>query len=59
MTNLQIITAIIDAKRSEPYGNEQSFQLGYIMTLFAEIADHHPDVASELQDRLNSLKGKK
>lgn len=59
MTNLQIITAIIDAKRSEPYGNEQSFQLGYIMTLLAEIADHHQDVASELQDRLNSLKGKK
>jgi hypothetical protein len=59
MTNLQIITAIIDAKRSEPYGKERSFQLGYIMTLLAEIADHHTDVASELQDRLNSLKGKK
>jgi hypothetical protein len=59
MTNTQIITAIIDAKRSEPYGNEKSFQLGYIVTLLAEIADHHPDVAAELQDRLTSLKGKK
>jgi pterin-4a-carbinolamine dehydratase len=59
MTNTQIITAIIDAKRSEPYGNEQSFQLGYIVMLLAEIADHHPDVAVELQDRLTSLKGKK
>lgn len=58
MDNYELVSAILDAKRSEPYGDSCSFKLGYLMEMLASIANNHPDVAAELQDRLNSLKGK-
>ena len=59
MSNHETILAILDAERGEPYGDTSSFKLGYLILMLASIADHHPDVAAELQDRLNSLKEKK
>ena len=59
MSNHETILAILNAERDEPYGDTCSFKLGYLILMLSSIADHHPDVASELQDRLNSLKGKK
>jgi|DEB3_MinimDraft_2_1074329.scaffolds.fasta_scaffold102292_2 hypothetical protein len=58
MSNHETILAILDAERGEPYGDTASFKLGYLILMLASIADHHPDVAAELQDRLKSLKGK-
>ena len=58
MDNDKIITAILDAQSYKPYGDSCSFKLGYLMEMLTSIADHHPDVAKELQDRLKSLKGK-
>lgn len=57
MDNHQTITAILDAQASKPYGDRCSFKLGYLMEMLGSIADHHPDVAAELQDRLKNLKG--
>lgn len=59
MTNHEVITSLLDAKRNYPYGDTCSFKLGYLMEVLTDIANNHPDVAAELQDRLNSLKGKK
>ena len=59
MSNHEIILAILDAKRGEPYGDTASFKLGYLIEILASIANNHSDVAAELQNRLNSLKGKK
>jgi len=58
MSNHETILAILDAERGEPYGDTASFKLGYLILMLASIADHHPDVAEELQDRLKSMKGK-
>ncbi len=58
MSNHETILAILDAERGEPYGDTASFKLGYLIIMLASIADHHPDVAAELQDRLKSLRGK-
>lgn len=58
MSNHETILAILDAERGEPYGDTASFKLGYLMEMLGSIANNHPDVAAELQDRLNSLKGK-
>jgi hypothetical protein len=57
MNNHQIITAILDEKVSSPYGDRCSFKLGYLMEMLGSIADRHPAVAKELQDRLKLLKG--
>jgi hypothetical protein len=62
MSNHETILAILDAERGEPYGDTASFKLGYLILMLTSIADHHPDVADELQDRLdhlNRLKGNK
>lgn len=57
MSNTEIILAILDAKRAEPYGDTCSFKLGYLIDTLASIAYRHPDVAAELKDRLNHMKG--
>jgi hypothetical protein len=59
MSNHETILAILDAESGEPYGDTASFKLGYLILMLTSIADHHPDVAEELQDRLNRVKGKK
>ena len=59
MSNHETILAILDSQTGEPYGNEPSFKLGYLILMLVDIADHHPDVAEELQDRLKRIKGKK
>lgn len=59
MTNMDLIAALLDESRDGPYGDSCSFKLGYVMQLLAEIADSNKDVAAELQDRLNFMKGKK
>lgn len=58
MSNHETILAILNAQSFKPYGDSCSFKLGYIMELLGNIADRHPEVAAELQDRLKSLKGK-
>lgn len=59
MSNHETILAILNSERHAPYGNECSFKLGYLILMLTSIADHHPEVAAELQDRLKSLKGAK
>ena len=59
MSNHETILAILNSQTGEPYGNECSFKLGYLILMLVDIADHHPDVAEELQDRLKRIKGKK
>lgn len=59
MSNHETILAILDSQTGEPYGNEPSFKLGYLILMLVDIADHHPDVADELQDRLKRIKGRK
>lgn len=57
MDNHQIITAILDAQVSSPYGDRCSFKLGYLMALLANLADRHPEVADDLRNRLNTAGG--
>lgn len=54
MSNHEIILAILDAKRGEPYGDTASFKLGYLILILTSIADNHPDVAEELQGILRN-----
>lgn len=56
MTDFEIITALLDTKRGEPYGDTCSFKLGYLMQVMAEIADKHPSVRLELIERINEGK---
>jgi hypothetical protein len=46
----QIIQSLIDSRRSEPYGNTQSFQLGYVIELLCWVASFHPDVLDDLKE---------
>ena len=59
MSNHETILSILEAESDAPYGNECSFKLGYLILMLVDIADHHPDVAEELQDRLKRIKGRK
>ena len=53
MSNHETILAILEAESDAP------FKLGYLILMLVDIADHHPDVAEELQDRLKRIKGRK
>lgn len=57
MTDFEIITALLDVKRDQPYGDTCSFKLGYLMQVVAEIADKHPAVRLELISRITEIKG--
>lgn len=57
MENINLIAAVLDAARRGPYGDSCSFKLGYLMEMLAQIADRHPEVAEDLRERLNLLKG--
>lgn len=53
MTAHQIIQALIDSKRNEPYGNEASYQLGYLIEVVAWLANHSESVMDDLKALLD------
>lgn len=53
MSGRELVDALLEANRSEPYGNTCSAKLGYLMAVLASLADRHPEVADDLQSRLN------
>lgn len=59
MTPHQIIQALIDSKRDEPYGNEASYQLGYLIEVTAWLANHNKAAAEDLKSLLEHQQNKK
>jgi hypothetical protein len=60
MKSRDLINAILNARPTQRLIEDSAgYKLGYIMEMFAEIVDHHPDVAAELRDRLSRLQEKK
>jgi hypothetical protein len=57
MENMKLVAALLDAARSGPYGDSCSFKLGYVMETLAAMADRYPEVAEDLRQRLNQVKG--
>lgn len=57
MENIKLVAALLDAARSGPYGDSCSFKLGYVMETLAAMADRYPEVAEDLRQRLNQVKG--
>ncbi len=57
MENMKLVAALLDAARSGPYGDSCSFKLGYVMETLAAMADRYPEVAEDLRQRLNRVKG--
>lgn len=57
MENMKLVADVLDAARRGPYGDSCSFKLGYLMEMLAQIADRHPEVVEDLNNRLNLLKG--
>lgn len=58
MTAHQIIQALIDSKRNEPYGNEASYQLGYLIEVTAWLANHSESVMDDLKALLEHQQSK-
>lgn len=54
MSGHELVDALLEANRSEPYGNTCSAKLGYLMAVLASLADRHPEVADDLRNRLNT-----
>lgn len=54
MSSHELVDALLEANRSEPYGNTCSAKLGYLMAVLASLADRHPEVADDLHSRLNT-----
>lgn len=54
MSGRELVDALLEANRSEPYGNTCSAKLGYLMAVLASLADRHPEVADDLHSRLNT-----
>lgn len=55
----EAMLAVLEANSDAPHINECSFKLGYLILTLVDIANHHPDVADELHDRLKRIKGRK
>jgi hypothetical protein len=53
MNARETIQALIDLKRDEPYGNEPSYQLGYLMEIVSWLANMNADVLDDLKLLLN------
>lgn len=53
MNARETIQALIDLKRDEPYGNEPSYQLGYLMEIVSWLANMNDDVLIDLKLLLN------
>lgn len=58
MTAKEVIQALIDLKRDEPYGNEPSYQLGYLIEVMSWAAGMNPVVLDDLKSLLAHLQGK-
>lgn len=52
MTARDTIQALIDTQRDEPYGNEPSYQLGYLMEVVSWLANMNPAVLDDLKSLL-------
>lgn len=52
MTPREIIQALIDLKRDEPYGNEPSYQLGYLIEVTSWLAGMNPSAMDDLKSLL-------
>lgn len=58
MTAKEVIQALIDLKRDEPYGNEPSYQLGYLIEVMSWAAGMNPIVLDDLKSLLAHLQSK-
>lgn len=58
MTAKEVIQALIDLKRDEPYGNEPSYQLGYLIEVMSWAAGMNPVVLDDLKSLLAHLQSK-
>ena len=52
MTPRETIQALIDLKRNEPYGNEPSYQLGYLIEVTSWLAGMNPSAMDDLKSLL-------
>lgn len=52
MNAKEVIQALIDLKRDEPYGNEPSYQLGYLIEIISWAAGMNPAVLDDLKSLL-------
>lgn len=58
MTAKEVIQALIDLKRDEPYGNEPSYQLGYLIEVMSWAAGMNPVVLDDLKSLIAHLQSK-